>query len=164
MNVTRTFPLLVALLAMLPSAGRPASDDRLARSAGPLQVVAQLATDAPRSGHVFDPAPIAALLDKRVGGQVRPSNPKVAWTVAFRQQIRRCLKPPAARFAIDVDIRLNVDGTLAGEPLLVHPSDAVDHPEAAASVLRAIKACAPFRLPVDQYASWKTIATRFDGP
>ncbi|HTO61412.1 MAG TPA: hypothetical protein VMM15_09150 [Bradyrhizobium sp.] len=51
----------------------------------------------------------------------------------------------------------------AGEPLLARPSDTVDHPEAAASVLRAIKACAPFHFPVVQYASWRTIATRFDG-
>jgi hypothetical protein len=163
MDVIRASQLLVALLAVLPSAGWAAPESRLAPSANAAQVVAQLGTDAPRSGHVFDPAPIAALLDKRARGQAQPTNPKKIWQVSFQDQIRRCLKPPSAPFAIDVDIKLNVDGTLAGEPLLAHPSDAVDHPEAAASVLRAIKVCAPFRLPAEQYASWTTIATTFNG-
>jgi len=64
--------------------------------------------------------------------------------------------------AIDVDIRLRPDGTLAGEPHLVRQSDAVDHPEAVASVLKAIKSCVPFRLPPESYASWRTIPMSFD--
>jgi hypothetical protein len=112
---------------------------------------------------VFDPAPIAALLDKRSPGQAQPSDPKISWMTSFRDQINRCWKSPSGPFEIDVQISLGPDGTLAGEPLLVHPSDAVDHPEAVESVLKAIKSCAPFRLPPEHYASWRTIETTFDG-
>jgi hypothetical protein len=112
---------------------------------------------------VFDPAPIAALLDKRSRGQAQPSNPKISWNTSFREQINRCWKQPSGAFEIDVEINLRPDGTLAGEPLLVRQSDAVDHPEAVASVLKAIKSCVPFRLPPEHYASWRTIETTFDG-
>lgn len=165
MDVTRTSLLLASLLAVSPSAGWSASDGRLAASANTPQVVVQLATDVPRSGPgpVFNPAAIDALVNKRSAGPAQPANPKMSWQASFQDQIKRCWKPPSALVAIDVDIRLNVDGTLSREPLLAHPWDAVDHPEAAASVLATIKACAPFRLPPEQYASWRTIATTF-GP
>jgi len=163
--VTRTFLLLVALLAVSPSAGWPASDGRLAPSAVMPRVAVQLAADAPRSGPgpVFNPAAIDALLDKRSRGEAQATNPKISWPASFKDQIRRCWKPPSAAFGIDVEINLKPDGTLAGELLLVHPSDAVDHPEAVASMRKAIKICVPFHLPPEHYPSWRTIETTFDG-
>ena len=146
--MTRTFLPLAALLTALPSAGCMASDGRTLASADTPQAVVQLAADDPQSPPrpVLDPTAINKLLGKRSPGQAH-----VSWMASFRDQIRRCWKPPSGKplagpFAIDVDVSLRPDGTLAGEPILVHQSDAADHPEVVASVLKAIKSCAPFRL------------------
>lgn len=167
MDVVRTFLSLKSLLTVLvvfPSAGWSASDSRLVPPASRPQVAVQLAAEAPRSGPaVFDPAAIAAALDKRSRGQAEPLDPKLRWMTSFREQLNRCWKPSSGALQLDVEINLRRDGTLAGEPVVVRQSDAVDHPEAVASVLKAIKSCVPFRLPPEHYASWRTIETTFDG-
>lgn len=80
---------------------------------------------------------------------------------SFQQQIKQCWKQRSADVAIDVSLSFKPDGTLAGEPVLVHPSDAVDHPKAVAAVLGTIKQCVPIRLPPESYESWKTIEAAF---
>ena len=165
MDVTRPFLLLVALLLAWPSSGWPAADGASAASAVTPRVVVQLADDAPRPnpGHVFNPAAINDLLDKRSRGEPQAVNPNISWAASFRDQLQRCWKPPSAAFTIEVEINLKQDGTLAGEPRLVNPSDAVDHPETVASLRKAIGSCAPFHLPPEHYAIWKKFDIVFDG-
>ncbi len=75
---------------------------------------------------------------------------------AVRSQIFACWKPVNGSI-VTVGITLNQDGSLSGEPIVRgSPSQA-----AAASALRAIRLCQPFRLPVAKYHLWQTIEIKF---
>jgi hypothetical protein len=78
---------------------------------------------------------------------------------AVRSQIFACWKPVNGSI-MTVRMTLNQDGSLSGEPIVVNyggsPSQA-----AAASALRAIRLCQPFRLPVAKYHLWQTIEITF---
>jgi hypothetical protein len=136
----------------------------------------------------FDPGRIAALLDKlpeerkpapqrpqpapetpqqpRVGAQTSLT---ISELDAIRQQISQCWSPPvgatnAADLVVTMLIWLNPDGSLArppqvkGGPLV--PSSYQRAAQDAA--LRAVRRCAPYRLPVEKYSSWREIELTFD--
>ncbi len=65
---------------------------------------------------------------------------------------------------INVRFRLNQDGSLAGEPVVVDRQNTPLFAIAAEASLRAVKQCAPFQLPPDKYASWSTVTWAFDWP
>lgn len=137
----------------------------------------------------FDPGRIAALLDKlpeerqptpppqpapsqqapqqsRIGAQTSLS---ISELDALRQQISACWSPPvgatnAADLVVTLMIWLNPDGSLARAPQVKGGAFALSSYQRAAqdAALRAVRRCAPYRLPVNKYASWREIELRFD--
>lgn len=88
---------------------------------------------------------------------------------AFRAQMRRCWSPPSgARQAEDlvVNVRLSLSpsGAILAGPVVVNRGQLGDpfFRAAAESVLRAIRRCQPFSMPVEKYASWRDIELKFD--
>lgn len=88
---------------------------------------------------------------------------------AFRLQMRQCWSPPAgARRAEDlrVNVRLSLSpsGAILAGPVVVNRGQLGDpfFRAAAESVLRAIRRCQPFTMPVEKYASWRDIELIFD--
>jgi colicin import membrane protein len=136
---------------------------------------------------VFDQSKIAALIDKRdptrqsiTGAALNPtsslglasgnSDAMVAtWKGAFVRRVRDCFSPPdnienPDQFEADIDIRMQVDGKVAGEPTIVAvrgPSKSVAM-AVAESAKRAILQCQAYTfLPKTQYESWKYIEMTF---
>jgi outer membrane biosynthesis protein TonB len=91
---------------------------------------------------------------------------------ALRNQIEQCWSPPAGaphaeQLAVDVELSLNPDGSVARTPQLTAQSraDVAANPfmrAAADSALRAIYVCAPYKMPQDRYADWQDSVVHFD--
>lgn len=88
---------------------------------------------------------------------------------AFRAQMQRCWSPPSgARDADDlrilVRLSLTPGGAISAGPVVVNRTRLGDpfFRAAAESVLRAIRRCQPFAMPVEKYASWRNIELTFD--
>src|SRR5262249_57669837 len=84
---------------------------------------------------------------------------------ALRAQIARCWAPPSPaikdrRLVVFVRVKLNRDGSLAGDPILVN-SGTGEFQTAAKSALNALRRCQPFKLPVAAYGFWKEIELAF---
>jgi len=87
---------------------------------------------------------------------------------ALRRQIAQCWNPPVGaprpgELAVDFDLFLNPDGSVAQPPQLVASSAAQaasnsDIRQAADAARRAIYACAPYKLPADRYNQWREIS------
>jgi outer membrane biosynthesis protein TonB len=133
----------------------------------------------------FDPDRVAALLDKRdpqrhvaTGERLNPQ-PTLgtlhgrAATLsqseidALRAQIQQCWNPPvgvleAQELIVKVQLDLKQDGSLEAEPKLVNNGSNPLFRIAAESALRAIKRCAPYRLPIAKYDVWHSVEVTFD--
>lgn len=135
----------------------------------------------------FNPNRIAALLDKlpeekkpapqpapqqevpdnaRAGAETRLTMSEID---ALRAQISACWSPPvgatnAADLIVWMKIWLNPDGSLARPPEVTRSGFSLSSYQRAAqdAALRAVRRCAPFRMPVDKYSSWREIEVRFD--
>jgi outer membrane biosynthesis protein TonB len=90
---------------------------------------------------------------------------------ALRGQISPCWLEPAdlsnpARLVVELDIELDVDGRLIREPTLVRPaSRAGADPTLQVAIdnaFRAVRQCAPFDLPPEQHATWRSVRFTFD--
>ena len=91
---------------------------------------------------------------------------------ALRSQIRPCWSPQvgapnAADLIVDFDISLNPDGSVAQAPQLTGQSASTvtsnAYTRAAADAARrAIMECAPYKLPANQYATWRAFTFHFD--
>jgi len=134
----------------------------------------------------FDPSQISALLDKLPDEQPRqaaPAQPQRAATPsaatqltlseidAFKVQMRRCWSVPAGAanaqsLAVRIKVFLRPDGSLLQPPQLIDTSRLQSgdnyYRAAAESAMRAIRRCAPFRMPADKYQSWREIDLNFD--
>lgn len=135
----------------------------------------------------FDPAQIQRDLDKRAatrheqtGSALNASaslgstsgtaaNNVATWRGAFMTAVRRCFNPTyngqdQDQYAADIDIPMNIDGTLASEPIIVQvrgPSRSIAQ-AIAESAKRAIVQCQAYTfLPKQQYENWKKIETTF---
>lgn len=83
---------------------------------------------------------------------------------AMRRQIMVCWRgvsdlPPEDQIDVEMNVQLNRDGSLAGNVDLVSPrSRPVGRSGIAVDVaLRAVRKCAPYQLPEDDYDQWKDI-------
>ena len=136
----------------------------------------------------FDAGRIAALLDKLPDErQPAPAQPAPTQTVPqqsrigaqtsltiseldfMRQQISACWSPPvgatnAADLRVTMMIWLNRDGSLSRAPQVKGSNFVLSPYQQAAqeAALRAVRRCAPYRLPVEKYASWREIELNFD--
>jgi colicin import membrane protein len=82
-------------------------------------------------------------------------------------QLRGCWKLPGGGGGIETTVvtikwHLNLDGSLDGEPTVEQTMTGPVFQIAAEAAIRAVKTCAPFTLPPDKYAAWKTITWDFD--
>ena len=88
----------------------------------------------------------------------------------LRDQIQRCYTAPVG--ASDgnatppvLDIRLNPDGSLSGNPTVMQAGSSSTDRAIADAALRAIRRCAPYRVPA-QFApfdaDWKILNVQFD--
>ena len=116
------------------------------------------------------------------GGEVpgRSQNPPAARAgsqvaASLRQAVARQLKPHwVAPQGVEADqlvtilrFSLNRDGSLAARPTVVDQSGvtAANRPQQARhaeQAIRAVQLAAPFDLPEEFYAQWKTVTSRFD--
>jgi outer membrane biosynthesis protein TonB len=91
---------------------------------------------------------------------------------ALRSQIRPCWSPQigapnAADLVVDFDISLNPDGSVAQAPQLAEQSASMVASNAytraaAEAAKRAIIECAPYKLPANQYGTWRAFTFHFD--
>lgn len=139
----------------------------------------------------FDPTRIAALLDKLPQDEVPPeatpapgepeemvaaassfdSRLTLSEVDAFKVQMRRCWSVPAGAanaedLVVQIKVYLNPDGSLAQPPKLVNQArlsagDAYFR-TAAESAMRAIRRCAPFKMPAEKYSGWRELDLNFD--
>jgi len=133
----------------------------------------------------FDANKISALLDKRdprreslTGATLNPTAALGAPTGtamalsqseldALRAQIQACWNPPvgvmdAKGLVVTVRLMLKQDGSLSTEPLVTNRGSNALFQVAAESALRAIRRCAPYRLPIAKYEVWKDVEVDFD--
>jgi len=116
------------------------------------------------------------------GGEVpgRSQNPPAARAgpqvaASLRQAVARQLKPhwlapqgaEADQLVTILRFSLNRDGSLAGRPTVVDQSGVTAANRAqqarhAEQAVRAVQLAAPFDLPEEFYAQWKTVTSRFD--
>lgn len=89
----------------------------------------------------------------------------------LQAQIEKCYAaPPGAASGIVLpvlDIRLNQDGSFSSEPRLMRGGSSAIDTAIAQSALRAVRRCAPYRIPAQfapSYNEWKNIVATFDLP
>jgi colicin import membrane protein len=88
----------------------------------------------------------------------------------LREQIERCYQAPISASGGNatppvLDIRLNQDGTLTREPTVLQAGGSSTDRAVADAALRAVRRCAPFRVPsqyAPYYTDWKTLNVQFD--
>jgi colicin import membrane protein len=84
-------------------------------------------------------------------------------TAELQRQVLSCWNPPGVNVsAITVGFRLNRDGSLAGEPTLVKAASGAQSQATTESALRAVRNCAPFKLPAVSYEWWQQVEVNFD--
>lgn len=149
---------------------------------------AERKTDA-KPQEVFDPTKIAALVDKRDPGRKAQAAPEAAERTTagtrtgtatklslsersmidgmVRDQVGQCWNPPVGASGADglqvrVRFTLNRDGSLSGEPVVVNNGSGAYFQSAADSATRAVRRCAPLRLPAASYDYWRDVQITFD--
>lgn len=132
----------------------------------------QTSVKADAKASVADPSPSAKPAPTDGGTPTAAGSQLQALENALLGQILRCWNPAfmvgrRGLMAIDVDLVLNRDGTLARAPELSGELavEAAHNPalRAAADSLRtAFKFCAPFKLPAEAYDQWHEIPFHFD--
>jgi colicin import membrane protein len=137
----------------------------------------------------FDLDKVAALVDKRAPSTTASVAPQAAeQTTAglssgtasnlsvserraidgmIRDRLIECWNPPvgmtnAAELIVKVEFRLNPDGSLAGNPVVVNSGSSAQFRAASDSALRAVRRCVPLDLPPDSYDYWQSVHINFD--
>jgi colicin import membrane protein len=88
----------------------------------------------------------------------------------LREQIERCYQAPISSSAGNsiapvLDIRLNQDGSLSSEPAILRVGASTTDRAVADAALRAVRRCAPFRVPAQfapYYSDWKVLNVEFE--
>jgi colicin import membrane protein len=85
----------------------------------------------------------------------------------INSRLRSCWRLPSGGGGSDTPVvtlrwTLNPDGTLERQPEVESPRGDTLFRLAAEAAIRAVQQCAPFPLPRDKYAHWKTITWEFD--
>lgn len=159
-----------------PTADTPVETPRF-KVAAPVPVARPVLKPKP----ILDIGQVQALLNKTPDAPAAPDTdadessdaPDTRLTLsevdAFRAQMRRCWSPPAgAREAegLRVNVRLSLTpaGTISAGPAVVNRGRLNDpfFRAAAESVLRAIRRCQPFSMPVEKYRAWRNLELIFD--
>jgi colicin import membrane protein len=86
----------------------------------------------------------------------------------LKSQLNGCWRPPGTGGGSDVPVvelhwDMNPDGSIAGEPRVISAPSTTAGQVYTEAALRAVKMCAPFRLPPDKFeGGWKSIDWTFD--
>ena len=85
----------------------------------------------------------------------------------LKSQLNGCWRPPGTGGGSEVPVvelhwELNADGSLRGEPRVTSAPSSTAGQVYSEAALRAVRACAPFRLPADKYEAWQVIDWTFD--
>ncbi len=88
----------------------------------------------------------------------------------LREQMERCYQAPISASAGNatapvLDIRLNQDGSLTTQPSIIRAGASSTDRAVADAALRAVRRCAPFRVPAQFapfYSDWKILNVQFD--
>lgn len=77
-------------------------------------------------------------------------------------QLKQCWRLPGGGGGPETPVvrltwRMKPDGSLDGEPRVLQPQNSPAFQVAAEAAMRAVRNCAPFRLPPDKYAAWGNI-------
>jgi outer membrane biosynthesis protein TonB len=133
----------------------------------------------------FDPRQVAALLDKRtpqrlasagndlsptssLGGQGHAEQLSQSETAALRARLEQLWNVPAGvkdprELTLDVEIRLNPDGTLAAAPIVLTTGSSPMFQAASDSAKRAVYQGQPYSmLRPEHYELWRDIVVTFD--
>jgi colicin import membrane protein len=134
----------------------------------------------------FDPRQVAALLDKRTPQRVASAGDALNSTVslglangtagqlsqteitALRARLQQLWSPPAGakdpqELTLDVELRLNPDGTLAGPPIVLTGGNSPLYVAARDSAVRAVLRGQPYTmLRPEHYELWKDVVVTFD--
>jgi hypothetical protein len=138
----------------------------------------------PVKEYKFNPSQMAALLDKRAPQRLASAGAELNATAslglananatalsqseldALRAQIQACFDVPAGgadvkNMTVEVRLEFNKDGSLKADPVLLNHGTGIFQ-VMAESALRAIRRCAPYRLPIAKYEAWKEVEAVFD--
>lgn len=141
--------------------------------------------EPPKPQPKFDPSKISALLDKRDPQRQAATGETINRTAslgvptgsaatlsqsdidALRAQIQACWNPPpgaleARELIVDVRLQLNRDGSVSAEPQVMNRGSHPQFQVAAEAARRAIKRCAPYKMPIAKYDLWQDVEVRFD--
>jgi colicin import membrane protein len=108
---------------------------------------------------------ILVLLAAGLSACVSERNTRADLIPIFMDQFRNCYILPRQASGGEVpvlEVRLNLDGSLAQEPKVVRGNPASLNAEAA---LKAVKRCAPFHIPASithRHAQWKVMQVAFE--
>ncbi|MEO8668883.1 MAG: cell envelope integrity protein TolA [Bauldia sp.] len=149
----------------------------------PVRVAEAQVPSQPKKADDSSSDDLAALIDKSeptgstnttdapatLGG--RTSNPDAKMTAdemsALRARMEGCWSMPSGatshtELRTVVRIALNEDGSLSGMPEIVESPSGTYAVVAPESVVRAVRRCAPYNLPVEKYGDWREIEMTFD--
>jgi hypothetical protein len=110
-------------------------------------------------------APVFVLLAAGLSACVTAGGPRADLIPIFMEQFKKCYvvpqRAPGGEAPV-VEVRLNLDGSLAQEPKVVRGDAASVNAQAA---LKAVKRCAPFHIPANitqRHAQWKVMQVTFE--
>ncbi|KFG70081.1 hypothetical protein [Microvirga sp. BSC39] len=110
-------------------------------------------------------APVLVLLAASLSACVTAGNPRADLIPIFMDQFKKCYILPRQAVGGEVpvlEVRLNLDGSLAQEPKVVRGDPNSLNTLAA---LKAVKRCAPFHIPASiahRYAQWNVMRVAFE--
>jgi colicin import membrane protein len=133
----------------------------------------------------FDPSKISALLDKRDPQRQAATGDTINRTAslgvptgnsatlsqseidALRAQIQACWNPPPGSLdsrdlVVQVRLQLNRDGSVSAEPQVLNRGSHPQFQVAAEAARRAIRRCAPYKMPIAKYDIWQDVEVTFD--
>lgn len=151
----------------------------------PVEAKAEPPKPKPKPQPKFDPSKISALLDKREAQRNAITGQEVNRTAslgvptgnaaslsqseidALRAQIQACWNPPpgaldARELIVQVRLQLNQDGSISADPQVLNRGSHPQFQVAAESAKRAIKRCAPYKMPIAKYDVWRDVEVTFD--
>lgn len=85
----------------------------------------------------------------------------------LKAQIAPCWRLPGSGGGTENPVvtlrwRMRQDGSLEGEPQVARPAAGPMAGLATEAAMRAVKGCAPFKLPAEHYSAWKEVIWEFD--
>lgn len=108
---------------------------------------------------------LLALIAVGLSACVTTSDKRSDLIALFKEQVRACYALPKSALGKEpavLEVRLNVDGSLAQAPKVLN--GAPDSAQAKAAV-RAVRRCVPFHIPADiapRYPQWKVMRIAFE--